>query len=538
MNYKIVVAAVTVLAMVVAAWPGHSPGPALAQAPGDCGESTTSLDSHWDLDEASGPRINSIIGGSALIPGPSDPPNAPGHIVNAVDLERGNSEYLQASGGDPLDLSGTSFTLVGWINPESISTNRIITSKYDYGDNLRSYEITYTASDQIRLYVSSDGTTGGRVAIDGSTVLSTGQWYHVAAVFDSAAQEGRVYVNGVLDGSASTGFSSVLSNPSVDFLLGAEFNSGTVVNHYDGLLDEWRVYRRALSGPEISTLHTCNPATPTPTPTNTPTNTPTATTTATATATPVATGVAHHIDAGYNIVGEMRMFWGSTAPDCWIFAQGQQLDLDEYALLAEALDYTAFGDVVNVPDMRGRVPVGADAADTDFWPVSFQGGEKTHTLTVDEMPSHTHPYARPQTGNYFTGVVFSSNPGVGNRLVMGSGGTEEGPLLPFLLDVGGDQPHNNLQPYMAINYIIYTGVCQNPTPTPVAGGPLTGVITGSVTITEALTNAYTYTLDTGNDFHLIRRATYGDVIAGAGGVVLLMVIGFISITKFTIGQRS
>lgn len=82
----------------------------------------------------------------------------------------------------------------------------------------------------------------------------------------------------------------------------------------------------------------------------------------------------------------------------------------------------------------GRVPVGIDATDTAFDTVEETGGAKTHTLTVDELPAHTHSV--PNSGSQNNS--FDSGTTVGNDVTGTSGST------------GGGQAHNNLQPYIVV----------------------------------------------------------------------------------------
>jgi hypothetical protein len=88
--------------------------------------------------------------------------------------------------------------------------------------------------------------------------------------------------------------------------------------------------------------------------------------------------------------------------------------------------WTAFG--------AGRVPVGIDSGDTDFDTAEETGGAKTHTLTVDEIPAHTHSV--PNSGSQNNS--FDSGTTVGNDVTGTSGST------------GGGQAHNNLQPYIVV----------------------------------------------------------------------------------------
>ena len=82
----------------------------------------------------------------------------------------------------------------------------------------------------------------------------------------------------------------------------------------------------------------------------------------------------------------------------------------------------------------GRVLVGLDGSDTDFDTVEETGGAKTHTLTVDEIPAHTHSV--PNSGSQNNS--FDSGTTVGNDVTGTSGST------------GGGQAHNNLQPYIVV----------------------------------------------------------------------------------------
>ena len=84
---------------------------------------------------------------------------------------------------------------------------------------------------------------------------------------------------------------------------------------------------------------------------------------------------------------------------------------------------------------NGKVLVGVDENDTDFNAPNLTGGEKTHTLTVNEMPSHTHSYTySTSVSDWSSRIPLGSNAGVGTS---GAG----------ISTTGGDQAHNNLQPY-------------------------------------------------------------------------------------------
>jgi len=91
----------------------------------------------------------------------------------------------------------------------------------------------------------------------------------------------------------------------------------------------------------------------------------------------------------------------------------------------------------------GRVLVGVNPADSDFNAANKSGGSKTHTLTTNEMPSHTHIHT------VRTGRSFSSSTGSA-PIVQGSNSTELDSDPETTSSTGGGAAHNNLQPYMTV----------------------------------------------------------------------------------------
>lgn len=84
---------------------------------------------------------------------------------------------------------------------------------------------------------------------------------------------------------------------------------------------------------------------------------------------------------------------------------------------------------------KGQVPVGVDTSDSDFNTVEKTGGEKEHTLTVDEMPSHKHDF-----GQQFA-TTSNLSGAYGYYMIAGT-------QTDVIKNTGGNQPHNNLQPYI------------------------------------------------------------------------------------------
>ena len=152
-------------------------------------------------------------------------------------------------------------------------------------------------------------------------------------------------------------------------------------------------------------------------------------------------------------VGEIRMFAGNFAPAGWMFCEGQLLPISENETLFQLIGTTYGGDgesTFALPDLRGRIPIhqgnGFILAET--------GGAEEITLTVSQIPSHTHAFlASLSPGN-------ASNP-------QGNVPAQSPQIKPYIEDVtnsnmnasiigpvGGSQPHTNFQPYLCIDFII------------------------------------------------------------------------------------
>lgn len=150
---------------------------------------------------------------------------------------------------------------------------------------------------------------------------------------------------------------------------------------------------------------------------------------------------------GSNPVGVIVTFAGSTAPIGWLLCDGTAISRTTYFHLFNTISTTyGTGDgstTFNIPNLKGRIPVGRDSAQTEFDVLGETGGAKTHTLAESEIPSHSH-------GNivgWNTGTgAYPYWDGLSNKALYG---------LPSNTNVtGGGGAHNNLQPYLVINYII------------------------------------------------------------------------------------
>ena len=162
---------------------------------------------------------------------------------------------------------------------------------------------------------------------------------------------------------------------------------------------------------------------------------------------------------GQPFVGEIRMFGGNFAPAGWMFCQGQLLAISDYETLFNLIGTTYGGDGQNtfaLPDLRSRVPVhqGTGSSGTTYT-LAQTGGVETVTLTINQIPSHTHTSIADNN----PGTTTATDPpnhfyGYGGTTELYSSHTGALKTLETSTAEGGSQPHDNRQPYLAVNFII------------------------------------------------------------------------------------
>lgn len=152
-------------------------------------------------------------------------------------------------------------------------------------------------------------------------------------------------------------------------------------------------------------------------------------------------------------VGEVRMFGGNFAPAGWMFCAGQLLPISEYETLFNLIGTTYGGDgqsTFALPDLRGRIPLHFGNGFT----LAENGGVETVTLTVAQIPAHSHPYLATTDIASQGGPAgnFCAQPSVAKLYFAAPGAAVMAPSA--VGSTGGSQPHNNFQPYLCVSFII------------------------------------------------------------------------------------
>lgn len=138
----------------------------------------------------------------------------------------------------------TSFTIAGWVKTD---VNNAYKGIYYSGENTNAWALFMQNTGKIELLENN------LAEYVGATVLSTGTWYHVALVKSTDSGTNlTIYVNGASDGTASCGS---VQTPTTFAYFGIKRESGVNSNFWDGMLDEFGLWDRALSGAEISELY-------------------------------------------------------------------------------------------------------------------------------------------------------------------------------------------------------------------------------------------------------------------------------------------
>ncbi|MGE9008465.1 phage tail protein [Leptospira interrogans] len=156
---------------------------------------------------------------------------------------------------------------------------------------------------------------------------------------------------------------------------------------------------------------------------------------------------------GQPFVGEIRIFGGNFAPVGWMLCQGQTLAISEYEVLFQLMGTTYGGDgqeTFNLPNLAGRLPVHQGPG----FVMGQNAGAETVTLTTQQLPVHSHPMSA-SLNNAASGTVTGNVVGaVGATQIYREVPAASAMAAQACTSTGGNLPHDNMQPYLCLNFII------------------------------------------------------------------------------------
>jgi len=158
-------------------------------------------------------------------------------------------------------------------------------------------------------------------------------------------------------------------------------------------------------------------------------------------------------------VGEIRMFGGSFAPAGWAFCAVQLVPISENETLFNLIGTTYGGDgqsTFGLPDLRGRAPMHAGSG----FLLGQASGTESVTLTTQQIPQHNHGALTTAVGgttNVPNNTAIFADTGTAGAITtyLPFAAASQQSLLPAgITNTGGNQPHDNMQPYLVISFII------------------------------------------------------------------------------------
>jgi microcystin-dependent protein len=149
-------------------------------------------------------------------------------------------------------------------------------------------------------------------------------------------------------------------------------------------------------------------------------------------------------------IGELKLISFNFAPRGWALCNGQLMPINQYQALYSVLGTQYGGDGVTtfaLPNMQGRMPIHQGQG----FSVGNSGGEATHVLSGNEMPTHNHPALAQSTAN--TGSPTGAEWAASTEATYAS--TPSGVMAAGAVsNAGGNQPHENRPPYLVLNWAV------------------------------------------------------------------------------------
>jgi microcystin-dependent protein len=163
-------------------------------------------------------------------------------------------------------------------------------------------------------------------------------------------------------------------------------------------------------------------------------------------------------------IGQLMLVPYNFAPRGFAFCQGQLLPISQNTALFSLLGTYYGGDgrsTFALPNLQGTIPIGmGQGPGQPLYSLGQTGGESSVTLSVSQIPQHTHIHQATSTAaaSYSpTGATFAPGGGRGHAVpyyIAPNAGTLAPMNSAAVASVGGNQPHSNLQPYLSLNWVI------------------------------------------------------------------------------------
>lgn len=191
-----------------------------------------------------------------------------------------------------------------------------------------------------------------------------------------------------------------------------------------------------------------------------------------------------------NYLGEIMLFPGTFVPENFLPCDGRSLPIGEYTALYSLIGSTYGGDdrtIFSLPDLRGRVPANANYSDPYFRPLGLRNGVDQVMLAPSQLPAHSHTptvswevsqvastdngdIVNPTHGSYLSAGFYDGD-GVDYDVEIYTPSQPNTMLANGVLEAqaattiaGQSQPHNNMQPYLVMNFCICTDGVYPPRP--------------------------------------------------------------------------
>jgi hypothetical protein len=188
-------------------------------------------------------------GNDGTIMGPTLTTDRFGNPDSAYSFD-GTDDYIRVPDNDSLDLSD-GLTIMAWIKSENTEGARDIVVKWNDNTSDRSYIFKdWDYGDKLSIELAKENNEV-LASLQSTTSIATGEWIFVATTFDSNTV--KLYLNGAQDTSSTA--TGIIRASATDMLIGAVFTWGGIYQNFDGVIDDVRIYNRALTPDEILELY-------------------------------------------------------------------------------------------------------------------------------------------------------------------------------------------------------------------------------------------------------------------------------------------